>query len=113
MIDAKISILLGFIQGLTEFLPVSSSAHLVLIQNLIPNFSQPGILFDVVLHFGTLFSVLLFFRKQILSINLKYLMLIAAGTVPAVLAGLLFRKSFEVMFSSIGWLGVELMITGV
>lgn len=59
------AILLGTLQGLTEFLPVSSSAHLLLAQRLLPGFSQPGILFDVMLHVGTLVAVFLFFREKI------------------------------------------------
>lgn len=50
--------LLGILQGLTEFLPVSSSGHLALAQMMIPGFSQPGLFFDVVLHVGTMLSVL-------------------------------------------------------
>ena len=59
------AILLGALQGLTEFLPVSSSAHLILVQRLLPGFSQPGILFDVMLHVGTLVAVVVFFREKI------------------------------------------------
>jgi undecaprenyl-diphosphatase len=62
------AILLGVIQGLTEFLPVSSSGHLVIVQSFIKGFQQPGVLFDVMLHFGTLLAVLVFFRKDILDI---------------------------------------------
>lgn len=59
------AILLGILQGLTEFLPVSSSAHLILAQKLLPGFSQPGILFDVMLHVGTLVAVVVYFRERI------------------------------------------------
>ncbi len=59
------AILLGALQGLTEFLPVSSSAHLILAQRLLPGFSQPGILFDVMLHVGTLVAVIVYFREKI------------------------------------------------
>ena len=61
------AILLGVVQGLTEFLPVSSTAHLALAQRFMPGFSQPGILFDVLLHVGTLVAVTVYFRKRILS----------------------------------------------
>ena len=59
------AILLGALQGLTEFLPVSSSAHLILVQRLLPGFSQTGILFDVMLHVGTLVAVVVYFREKI------------------------------------------------
>ncbi|MGZ6988650.1 MAG: undecaprenyl-diphosphate phosphatase, partial [Thermoanaerobaculia bacterium] len=57
------AVLLGIVQGLTEFLPVSSTAHLALAQRFLPGFTQPGILFDVLLHVGTLFAVVIYFRS--------------------------------------------------
>jgi len=62
------SIGLGIIQGLTEFLPVSSSGHLVIAQSFIKNFEQPGVLFDAMLHFGTIVAVLIYFRHDLLGI---------------------------------------------
>src|SRR5258706_1677888 len=62
------AVLLGVVQGLTEFLPVSSTAHLALAQRFLPGFSQPGILFDVMLHVGTLFAVVLYFRERLAAI---------------------------------------------
>ena len=59
------SVLLGAVQGLTEFLPVSSTAHLALAQRFLPGFAQPGILFDVLLHVGTLAAVVVYFRERI------------------------------------------------
>ena len=59
------AILLGIVQGITEFLPVSSSGHLVLIQHYLPGFSQPGAFFDAILHFGTFIAVLIVFWKDI------------------------------------------------
>jgi len=59
------AVLLGILQGLTEFLPVSSTAHLALAQSLIPGFAQPGILFDVLLHVGTLAAVVVYFRERL------------------------------------------------
>lgn len=107
------AIFLGIIQGLTEFLPVSSSGHLVLFQKLIPGFSQPGILFDVILHFGTLAAVLYFFRKVIVSLSQKYIIFLIVGTIPAVVAGLIFREQFELMFLQANYLGLEFIITGI
>jgi undecaprenyl-diphosphatase len=106
------SILLGIIQGLTEFLPVSSSGHLVIAQSLLPRFSQPGVLFDVTLHLGTLFSILIYFRKKILSIKLSYIKLIIVGTIPAVTVGFLFMDFLESLFTSTTVVGVALLLTG-
>lgn len=58
--------LLGLIQGLTEFLPVSSSGHLAITQYFLPGFEQPGLLFDVLLHFATTMAVVIYFREDIL-----------------------------------------------
>src|SRR5512135_828023 len=105
------AITLGFIQGLTEFLPVSSSGHLVIIQKLMPGFSQPGVMFDVILHLGTTLAVIYFFRKKILALKFNYLVLLFVGTIPAVLFGLLFRKRLEGLFSKDSFLGLEFIIT--
>ncbi|HVO49938.1 MAG TPA: undecaprenyl-diphosphate phosphatase [Thermoanaerobaculia bacterium] len=59
------AVLLGAVQGLTEFLPVSSTAHLALAQRFLPGFAQPGILFDVLLHVGTLAAVVVYFRERL------------------------------------------------
>jgi undecaprenyl-diphosphatase len=105
------SIFLGMIQGLTEFLPVSSSGHLVIAQALIPNFTQPGVLFDVVLHAGTLFSVIIFFRKKLLGLDRQYIKLLLVGTIPAVILGFLFKDFFESLFSVVKLVGVTLILT--
>jgi undecaprenyl-diphosphatase len=107
-------ILLGVVQGLAEFLPISSSGHLVILQSLLPGFKQPGILFDVILHFGTLLAVLLYFRKKLLSyLNIKYLLLLVIGTLPAVVVGLLFKDQVEMLFKSVKLVGGALLVTGV
>jgi len=105
------AIFLGVIQGLTEFIPVSSSGHLVIAQRLIPVFEQPGVLFDVVLHAGTLFSVLFFFRKSILRLAARYLSLLVIGTFPAVIVGLMFQSTLEGFFESTRIVGFGLLIT--
>lgn len=67
------SIVLGIIQGLTEFLPVSSSGHLVIAQSFMPGFQQEGVLFDVMVHVGTLLAVLFFLRNDIYTLTMSLL----------------------------------------
>jgi undecaprenyl-diphosphatase len=122
-----IALLLGLLQGFTEFLPISSSGHLVLAQNLVPGFSQPGVLFDVVLHIGTLVAVCIYFRKDLLGLarslvsrrnsdsapDKRMLLLLVAGTIPTALIGFLFRERFEMMFMDVRGAAVWLIITGI
>ena len=107
------AIFLGALQGLTEFLPVSSSAHLVFAQSLIPGFNQVGITFDVILHFGTFFAVIFYFRKKLLHISRKYILYLAIGTIPAVIIGLFFQDTIELMFQSAKLASLALIVTGV
>ena len=115
--DIFSSLILGFIQGITEFLPVSSSAHLVFAQALIPGFYQPGILFDVFLHGGTLLAVLIYFRKTILEIltfkNPNLIRVLFIGTLPAGVLGFVFNDFFESTFSSVWFAAATLLISGV
>jgi len=120
------AVLLGLLQGLTEFLPVSSSGHLALAQSLIPGFSQPGVLFDVTLHIGTLVAVCIYFWQDLWGMALslfssgrgdaaaarRMLWLLIAGSVPTAAIGLLFRKQFEAMFSDVYGVGVWFIVTG-
>jgi undecaprenyl-diphosphatase len=107
-------ILLGIIQGLTEFLPVSSSGHLVIFQRL---FSVPhSIAFDVVVHLATGLAVMVYFRKDILELfttKRKMLWLIAVGTVMTGILGLGFKDFFESLFSSVLAVGCFLLLTGL
>lgn len=107
------AILLGVIQGFTEFLPVSSSGHLVIVQSILPGFTQPGALFDVVLHLGTLFAVLVFYYKDIINIKAKYLYLLVLATVPVVIIGFIFQEYIEVLFVSTKIVGFALIFTGI
>jgi undecaprenyl-diphosphatase len=107
------AVLLGVLQGLTEFLPVSSSGHLVIAQSLIPGFSQPGVLFDVILHFGTLFAVLFYFRSKLLKLGIRYLEFLVIGTIPAVVIGFLFKDAIESLFGSVQLVGIALIVSGL
>ena len=102
-------------QGLTEFLPVSSSGHLVLVHGFF-GFSQPGIFFDICLHAATLGAVVIYFGRDIISLirgrKIEWLFYIAIGTVPAVLAALFFEDRIEGFFTDTGKVAVTLMVTG-
>ena len=111
-------LLLAFVQGLTEFLPVSSSGHLVLLQNLLG--SHEGDLFlDIVLHCGTLGSVLVVYRRELLRLlrldgaARRYVLALAVGTLPAVLVGLLLKDLVEHAFHAPVFAGAGLLVTGV
>ena len=105
------AILLGFIQGLTEWLPISSTGHLRVVEQLF-GLALP-LLFDVVLHVGTLVVVLFYFRKDVKSIleaivkgdfkseKGKTIPLLIVGTVPTALIGGLFGNNIETYFSSL------------
>jgi len=117
------ALILALVQGLTEWLPVSSSGHLVLFQQLI-NY-QPGLLFDVAVHFGTLMAVFVYFGKDIIDIieailkgkwktdKAKLGFLIILATIPAAVIGLLFKKLFEEAFSSLAVVAWGFAITSL
>lgn len=114
--DLLSSLILGIVQGLTEFIPVSSSGHLVIVQKLMPNFSQPGVVFDVFLHLGTLLAVFVYFRKKILSLigDPQYLKVLFIGTIPAVVIGFLFKDYLEETYGFGGiFLGIQFLITSL
>jgi len=117
------AIVLGIIQGLTEFLPVSSSGHLVLAEHLL-NVKMPGVTFEVLIHLGTLVSVLIYFRARLYRLvqalfvrdmvgERQILLFLLIGTVPAGVAGILLRDLFETTFSNPVETSVELIITGL
>ncbi len=124
------AVILGIVQGLTEFLPISSSGHLV-IGSQILDFHKQGIAFDVFLHLGTLLSVVIVFRQDIWAMalaplqyakgvrtkevrnNLKWDLYIIIATIPAVIAGLYLKDYIEVIFTNLPLVFVMLSITGV
>lgn len=98
--DILISGFLGIVQGLTEFLPISSTAHLVLLEKVLSlNSSQFGLSFDIALHIGTLIAVLAYFRRKLLLLvthpknNSTLIMNLTIGTIPAVIIGLLLEEA--------------------
>ena len=111
------SIVLGTVQGLTEFLPVSSSGHLVLLEHALGYSVEGGgtTLFNVMLHLGTLLAVLIAFRKDIralFSCPRKIAMLLVA-TVPAGVAGLLFESKIDALFGGERGIAAVCLLFGV
>lgn len=116
---------LGILQGLTEFLPVSSSGHLVLVQSWLPGFQEPGVLFHATVHLATLGAVLLYFRSDVATLVhaalmprhsdpavLRLLALVVTGTLPTALVGVLFKDGLERLFSSVPTAATMLLVTG-
>ena len=125
--DALDAIILGIVQGLTEFLPVSSSGHLELGKALLGDQSIPqeSLLFTVVLHFATALSTLVVFRKDVFDIlkglfqfkwneETIFSLKIVISMIPATLLGLLFEEQMEQFFSgNIPLVGYMLIITAL
>ncbi len=127
MSNLIISIILGLVQGTTEFLPVSSSGHLVILQAIIPGFKEPGLLYDLVLHLATLLAVLIYFRRDIFQIISGWLSnplkfssdspswlgwLIIIGTIPTGIIGVSFESMFKHSFERPMLAAGCLLITG-
>jgi undecaprenyl-diphosphatase len=123
------AVLLAVIQGLTEFLPVSSSAHLALAPWLL-GWKDQGLAFDIALHFGTLLAVLAYFARDWLHIlraglglggenpggepyPRALLWMLAAGTIPVGVAGLLLKSAAETVFRTPWVIGSMLILVGV
>jgi undecaprenyl-diphosphatase len=131
------AIILGIIQGLTEFLPVSSSGHLVLFQQIF-GLKEAELFFDVCVHLGTLVAVIVVFRREIRNIitallrlvslagqkekflqqvesdsDLKMTLLIIIGSIPTAVLGFMFHSIADKLFSSSFFTGLMLMVTGL
>ena len=131
------AILLGILQGLTEFLPVSSSGHLVLAQQFL-GLKEPLVFFDVMLHVGTLAAVLVVYRDAIKrlvigglstlgdkelwrqpretlnsSAELKFIGLILLGSIPTGIIAVLFKTELESFFDEVRLVSIMLILTGV
>ncbi|KOY51450.1 undecaprenyl-diphosphate phosphatase [Polaribacter dokdonensis] len=125
--DILEAIVLGVIQGLTEFLPVSSSGHLELAKAILGDTSVPeeSLTFTVVLHFATALSTLVIFRKEVAEIlkglfqfkwndQTKFSLKIIISMLPAVVVGLLFEEQLEAFFGGkILLVGVMLLVTAI
>ncbi|MFO8006270.1 MAG: undecaprenyl-diphosphate phosphatase, partial [Candidatus Brocadiia bacterium] len=130
------AILLGCLQGVTEFLPVSSSAHLVAAQALL-GAEEPGIYLEVSVHFGTLLAILVVFGRELVRVardgvrgtwlwlhgagaeelrryapRLRTAVAVVVGTLPAAFAGVLLGERVEAAFESVPTAGAFLMVTG-
>ena len=109
------SLILGIVQGITEFIPVSSSGHLVILHDLLKFNLQDSLAFDVALHLGTLLAVVIYFRVELLKyivavlelfipnrqVNKKDLSevgLLIYGTIPAAIIGFLFEEQIKNVF---------------
>jgi hypothetical protein len=112
-------ILLGILQGLTEFLPISSSGHLALAEQLL-GVHKPGIVFDIFVHFGTLLSVVWVFRQRILRLvlaplrggeDLRLLGMLIVGSIPTGILGLALDSAAEAAFVRSWAVGLGLLVT--
>ena len=109
-----LAILAGAVQGLTEFLPISSTGHLIIFEKIF-GISQTkfGLAFDASLHLGTLLAIVLFFYKdylKILSLKNALFVKLAVGTLPAVFLGLLFETQIETTFRQTWIVGLSLIL---
>jgi undecaprenyl-diphosphatase len=121
------SLILGIVQGLTEFLPVSSSAHLTFAEQLFKFPADGRLSYDVLLHLGTTLALLVFFGRRIVQIvaglfsadtptrktNWNLVLVIAVGTVPAGVIGYLVRHKIDTVFADVRYSAAFLLVTGV
>lgn len=121
------AIILGVVQGLSEFLPVSSSAHLVLVEHWL-GITSADLVFEVAVHAGTLLAVIWFFRSRLLeyaqtaigrgdasrtTATRREILWLVIGTIPAVVVGLEFKDEIEATFSDPFQTAIQLLLTGV
>ncbi len=130
-------VLLGILQGLTEFLPISSSGHLVILQHFL-GFKDPQVFFDVSLHLGTLGAVIVVYRQTLRKLvksgssvlikpdfycrpirtvsdtpDLKLIWFVLVGSIPTGLIGFLFQDQLELMFNRLELVALMLIVTGL
>lgn len=123
------SIILGAVQGLTEFLPISSSGHLILTREFLGINSVNGLAFDAVLQLATTLAIIVYFRKDVLSLARTFIMILLKkpvgseekklfwfvlfATIPAVILGLLLENTMETIFRSAILVACTLLIGSV
>jgi undecaprenyl-diphosphatase len=115
------AVVLGIVQGATEFLPVSSSGHLVIFQTIL-GVQAPGVVFEVAVHVATLASILVVYRTRVADLALgavrrepaalRYVGLLVVATLPAAVVGLLWEDAVEALFENPVAPGVALIVTG-
>jgi undecaprenyl-diphosphatase len=115
------ALVLGLVQGLTEFLPISSSGHLVIVPRLF-GWEQPSVAFDVMLHAASLIAVLIYFRRELIEVlagfarrgpGRRFIWLLVIGTIPAALIGFFLEEPLSQMFDDPVFAAITLMGTGV
>ena len=118
------AIILGLIQGLTEFLPVSSSGHLAIGKALLGVEVADDLVFEVAVHAATVLATIVVFRKQILELfrglfkfryndETDYILKICVSMIPVFVVGMFFKDSVEALFTSLAVVGVALLVTAV
>ncbi len=118
------AIILGLVQGLTEFLPVSSSGHLEIVKNILNINLTDNATFSLLVHFATVLSIIIVFREEIKKIlkggigdnkeERKFLLNIIIASVPVIVAGLLYKEKLESLFNkNLELVGIGLLITSV
>ena len=120
--------LLGVIQGLTEFLPISSSGHLAATQLVFPGFAYPGVTLEVATHVGTTLAVIVYYRKLVAGMVMpqagrdeallglsrdRWILLLGLGTLPTAVIGWLLQERVRAAFDHLSWVAAGLAITGV
>jgi len=116
-------ILLAVIQGVTEFLPVSSSGHLVLSKHLLGLEVSSGASLEIVLHAGTLISILVFYRQHLVDVisgvfkgdksSIRFVLLVLLGCIPAIIVGFTLKDQLEGAFSHPVYVSGALIVTGL
>jgi undecaprenyl-diphosphatase len=110
------ALILGIIQGISEFLPISSSGHLVLLQRVF-GIEEGALTFDIAVHFATLMPIFIIFRNDIIKIIKNPIkqkaILYIAGSIPIAIVGYLFSDQIESLFESGRFLGIAFLITAI